>query len=126
MQPSEVVRQRVRQLREEHGWTQTDLSRRLAQLGGTLDRTALVRVEQGRRAVRVEELFQLALALDVNVSTLTAPGADDEVQLTEGLISVSATGRELRLWNAGAVPMPPYQDAAFYTEHAAIKPKAKR
>lgn len=64
---------RVKQTREERGWSQEELARRLEELGLRLDPTAITRLERGSRAVRVEEALLLSMVLGVPLVMLLTP-----------------------------------------------------
>ncbi len=55
-----IIGAKFRALREEHGWTQADVSDRLAALGVPLHQTNVAKLEKGRRPLRVAEAFALA------------------------------------------------------------------
>jgi transcriptional regulator with XRE-family HTH domain len=69
-----IVGARLRELRRKMRpkVTQEDLSGRVAALSVTLDRTAIYRIELGRRTVSDVEIAALAKALRVPVSALFA------------------------------------------------------
>src|SRR4249920_2956625 len=73
--PTEVISGRVRQLREQHGWSARELADRCAEAGmPELTRDVITSLETGRRAsVSVDELFVLALVLDVAPVHLAVP-----------------------------------------------------
>jgi len=56
---------RVRQLREEHGWSQEDFAHR-----AELDRTYVSGIERGRRNPTLDIIHRLARALGVQVADL--------------------------------------------------------
>jgi transcriptional regulator with XRE-family HTH domain len=62
-----VVGLRVRQRREELGWTQVDLE---AALEGHLSRAAISYIESGKRSPTLTTLCRLALALGVHPASL--------------------------------------------------------
>jgi transcriptional regulator with XRE-family HTH domain len=61
---------RVRAQREGGGFTQRELSERLAELGIKLDTSAITRIESGSREPRLKEAFAIALALGVSLTAL--------------------------------------------------------
>jgi transcriptional regulator with XRE-family HTH domain len=118
--PEDIVATRIRELREQHGWSQADLTRQLNRYGAGLDRSQVARVEQGQngrgRRVPIDELILFALALDTSpMNLLFPPDNDARVALTpDGAdIRVDASAREARAWTRGDWPLL-FQDARFY------------
>lgn len=69
--PSDLFAARLRAAREAAGISQAELARRIAALQGTnLESTAITRIEQQTRAVRLEEAVYAARALDVPLLSL--------------------------------------------------------
>lgn len=62
---------RVRELREAHGMTQSDLS-----VATGMNRVTLSKIEQGRQDVGAVRLTRLAAALEVAVQELFEPAHD--------------------------------------------------
>jgi transcriptional regulator with XRE-family HTH domain len=84
----EVIGERVRARREERGWTQAELGKRVGtHLGqGDWSRQVISSTEQGRRAFTAAELVTLAHVLDVSVSYLMMPPPGvDVVELAPGV-----------------------------------------
>jgi transcriptional regulator with XRE-family HTH domain len=91
----QTVARRVRALRERHGWSQQDLVDKLKNFGMPIDRSAVARLENGRRAVSLEEAMRLAFALNVApVHLLVDPDSDEPI--------VPVVGHELEPWAARA------------------------
>ncbi|WP_200213393.1 helix-turn-helix domain-containing protein [Micromonospora coerulea] len=64
--PSEVLGQQVRKWRERRGnLSAQGLANRIAEIGGTLSRVAISKIENGDRGVSLDEWLQLAHALAV-------------------------------------------------------------
>jgi transcriptional regulator with XRE-family HTH domain len=55
-----VLCQKVAQLREERGWSQAELARRLSAVGFEMHQTTVAKLEAGKRPLRVAETFALA------------------------------------------------------------------
>lgn len=89
---SQVVAANVRRWRMGRGLDQPGLAQRLADLGWSVDRTTLNRIENGKRKVTVDDLGALAAALNVPLPLLLLPVYDDAaVQLTpEGTPPINA------------------------------------
>ncbi|KAB7839535.1 helix-turn-helix domain-containing protein [Streptomyces mobaraensis] len=69
--PGDLFARRLRQERERLGISQAELARRMAALLGTnVDSTAITRIEQQTRAVRLDEAVTAAKALGVPLITL--------------------------------------------------------
>lgn len=84
---SEVVRvfgANLRQLREEKGWSQSELARRMQESGWPkYSQVAVSRTEEGTRAVRLDEAIDLAALFDANVSRMISPPSSRAGQIYE-------------------------------------------
>jgi transcriptional regulator with XRE-family HTH domain len=103
---------RVKAVRERHGWTQDELSRRLAEVGRPTDRAVIARIESGGRRARnasFEEVLAFAAALGVSPLALLIP--------TLGVLEIApkiALPVELaRAWITGDAPLRP-EDREIY------------
>jgi transcriptional regulator with XRE-family HTH domain len=95
---------RVRRLRERHGLSQQDLADKLASYGIALDRSAVARLERGRRGISLEEAMYLALAIDVApVHLIVDP--DGELPIVIGKTSPPVAPFEARGWIRGEIPL---------------------
>lgn len=104
MDVAEVVKQRVREVRERRGWTQRQLVDRLKELGVKLDPASLARIETGKRAVKVQELVELAAALEVSPLQLMLPTVGSHpVDVTP---KTTVTTSEARAWARALGPLP--------------------
>lgn len=54
--------QKVRAYRQERGWSQEELARRLRDLGLDMHQTTIAKLEAGRRPTRLSEAYAIALA----------------------------------------------------------------
>jgi transcriptional regulator with XRE-family HTH domain len=70
---SVVVAENVKRWREKRNLDQQGLADRLAELGWSVDRTAITRIERGDRKVAVDDLGLLAVALNVPIPMLLLP-----------------------------------------------------
>lgn len=66
----ESIGRKVRLLREERGWSQTELARRLSDLGLDMHQTTVAKMESGRRPLRVSEAVAITQALKIPANTL--------------------------------------------------------
>ncbi|MDX3006723.1 helix-turn-helix transcriptional regulator [Kribbella solani] len=79
-----VIGRKVRQLREDHGWSQTDLSERLARLGLDIHQTTVAKMESGRRPLRVSEAVAVATAFGLPAGALLwLPLTNEPASLSE-------------------------------------------
>lgn len=76
---SEVVGRNTRATRERRGWTQAVLQAQLERHGLKITRSAIAQLERGKRGVSVDELFALALALEIAPHFLLYPSRDQNV-----------------------------------------------
>ncbi|MBT8163357.1 helix-turn-helix domain-containing protein [Arthrobacter sp. GN70] len=76
--PSDIFARRLRTERERRKISQAELARRMAQvLDSNVDPSAVTRIEQQTRAVRLDEAVAVAAVLDVPIAALLAdPDAD--------------------------------------------------
>jgi transcriptional regulator with XRE-family HTH domain len=80
--PSETFAKELGRTRESKRITQQQLCERLEEMGVRIDRTAVGKIETGKRSVTVDELFALAAALRVSPLTLVIPRADPMMRVT--------------------------------------------
>lgn len=79
--PEEEFGKAVVYWRELAGLSQRALSAKLAESGTTIDPTALSRLEQGKRAVRLNEALAIADALDVELEFLLSRNRTPDAEL---------------------------------------------
>jgi transcriptional regulator with XRE-family HTH domain len=116
---SESVARRVRQLRERHGFSQQDLVTKLQNFGLPIDRSAIARLEVGKRGLIVEELMRLAFVLDVApVHLLVDPDGEESIAPTP---HSEVSPAEARAWICGRMPLVPQDPRMFWFE----RPKAE-
>lgn len=103
---SDVLARRLRELRHERALSAKALSERVSDLGGTLSRGAIARIEAQdaaqRRSVDVAELLLLAAALHVSPTDLLLPPDRQPIQVTP---TVTSSSVELRRWIEGDEPV---------------------
>jgi len=71
-----AVGDNIRHVREHRGLTQRAVSERLAEMGWTIDPTAITRIESGQRELRVNQLALVARALGVTPGSLLISDAE--------------------------------------------------
>lgn len=95
--PGDLFARRLRQERERLGISQAELARRMAALLGTnFDSTAITRVEQQTRAVRLDEAVTAAEALGVPLITLVSDNyaRENEAEIQNQLAELALTEQE--------------------------------
>jgi transcriptional regulator with XRE-family HTH domain len=108
-------RERMAELREAKGMTQTDLARVLRDRHGLRFHQQIVaRIEAWERPVRLDEAYLIAQVLETNLSGMTAvTGSTDSLrmalQLAQRRLDVAATGLVVFLDN-GAEELTPLAD----------------
>ncbi|MEQ4568002.1 helix-turn-helix transcriptional regulator [Paenarthrobacter sp. CAP02] len=100
---NEVVRvfgANLRQLREEKGWSQSELARRMQETGWPkYSQVAVSRTEEGTRAVRLDEAIDLAALFDAPVTRMISTSSTRAGQIFElqrQIAAVASATRELR------------------------------
>lgn len=79
---TDVIAQRVRELRNKRGWSAQRLAEEMAAIGWPWERMVVTKLENGRRqSVSVEEWLALAYLLDVAPIHLLIPLDDGYVQI---------------------------------------------
>jgi transcriptional regulator with XRE-family HTH domain len=68
--PSQILARNLGALRRLRGYRQEFVAERMMYLGHSWTRQTVGEVEQGRRNVTVDELFSLALVLEITMQTL--------------------------------------------------------
>ena len=77
--PSDTFARRLRSERERQRISQAELARGMAEVLGTnVDPTAVTRIEQQTRAVRLDEAVAVAIVLDVPISALLSDHSAEE------------------------------------------------
>jgi transcriptional regulator with XRE-family HTH domain len=114
--PSRVFGEQVRGVRTRKGWTsQQHLADRLEELGHDIDRSAIARLETGKRGVPLDEAFAIAAALEVSPLSLMLPREPDDPVAVAPRLTVSA--EEAREWVRGDEPLP-NQDRQFFEQES--------
>jgi transcriptional regulator with XRE-family HTH domain len=114
MKPSEVFAARLRDMREARGLSQAELAQLATEQGCELDRAAVLRIENGKRRLALDEAVALAWALRaVPAQLLTAPeGATLALTDDDGV-----DGEGLRNWFVYGDPLLA-QPASLETDEA--------
>ncbi|MEU3047812.1 helix-turn-helix transcriptional regulator [Streptomyces sp. NPDC006984] len=95
--PGDLFARRLRQERERLGISQAELARRMAALLGTnVDSTAITRIEQQTRAVRLDEAVTAAEALGVPLITLVSDdyARENEAEIQNQLAELALAEQE--------------------------------
>jgi transcriptional regulator with XRE-family HTH domain len=95
--PGDIFARRLRQERERRNISQAELARRVAEILGTnVDPSAITRIEQQTRAVRLDEAVAAAEALDMPLALLLSddPAAENEAKLQQYLAELALAQRK--------------------------------
>ena len=108
--PSSYVGRQVRRYRDKRGWSQQRLADRLAELGATgWSQTKIHKIEHDVQQVLVDDLFALAIALDVSPLYLLVPleGHDENDRAYKVALGgkVARWPRDVRQWIRGVRPI---------------------
>jgi len=95
MRPSEVFAHRLREVRTARGMSQAKLARLMTDAGRPLSKVALLRIENGRRGLSLDEALTLAELLNVAPAHLLSPPDGAYAMLTDGH---GISGNEMRIW----------------------------
>jgi transcriptional regulator with XRE-family HTH domain len=109
---SDVAAARIREVRKRRGWQPADLAARCAKLGADqLTENVIENLEGGRRRggkrrrdLTVDELFALALALNVFPTHLLVP-TDDSDEPYRVTATVKDSNFRVRCWVRGLLPL---------------------
>lgn len=112
--PVATIAQRVKELRARRGWTAAQLGKELGKYDIRWDRFTVANLESGKRQnVTVNELFALALALDVAPTNLLVPLDDRLYRITPTRTEDADT---VRSWVRGEQPLPGTDERTFFAE----------
>lgn len=101
--PSEILGDQVKEWRRKRNLSAQQLADRVAELGGTLDRVAISKLENGQRGVSLDEALMLAAALNVPPPLLILPlGSESRVRITDESVIHPHLALE---WLAGQQPL---------------------
>lgn len=115
MTPTQVVAQRVKELRTRRGLTAEQLAARLVEQGVSWQRGTVAKLETGRREnITVAELLALAVVLDVApVHLLVPPDSDTPYRVSD---TQTATPQSARGWIRGFEPLTGADPRKFFSE----------
>lgn len=93
----DLFRRRMREVREQAGMSQVELARRMAaQMGSRVDPPTITRMENGERAVRIQEAVAAAAALEVPLDELLRLGGTNaEARIATVRFSLERAENEL-------------------------------
>jgi transcriptional regulator with XRE-family HTH domain len=79
--PSDIFRARMREVRQQKGWTQEELAVRASGCGvKKLDASAITRLEGGQRGATLDDAIAIAAALGVNLLELVSASPETEMR----------------------------------------------
>jgi transcriptional regulator with XRE-family HTH domain len=86
--PEEIAGRQLALLREERGWSQSEVARRMKVYGYNWHQTTVGRVENGKRPLRLNELMHLAamfgvLPIQLIVPNVTPDRLSDDIKAVE-------------------------------------------
>lgn len=91
---SETLAIELRSTRRRREWTQQDLADRLSAIGASVDRSAIAKIEAGKRGVSVDEALWLAVALGVSPTALLLPRSGGRFQVAPTVVVTAAYARD--------------------------------
>lgn len=84
------LRQRLRDEREHHGWSQAALAAAVRRRGLLCHETTIAKIEAGSRAVRVDELTVLSEIFTVSIDMLVGRNRSGELAWAAGNLTAAA------------------------------------
>jgi transcriptional regulator with XRE-family HTH domain len=118
--PTEVIAERMRELRNGRGWSAQRLAEEMTKVGIPWDRSIVANIENGRRAsIAIEEVLALAYVLSVAPVHLIVPPVDGEA--TDLLYRVApevatTTPGFARAWIRGQTPIGKVSARRYFSE----------
>lgn len=100
--PSEVLPGELRALRRHRGWTQQELADQLEELGASIDRSTVAKIESGGRRLTIDEVFLFAAALEVSPLALLLPRREEVIAVAPKL---NASSTDVLQWARGVHPL---------------------
>jgi transcriptional regulator with XRE-family HTH domain len=117
---SDVFRQRLSETRQARALSLGALGRLMRDAGHrTIDKAAVLRIEQGKRGISLDEAFAFASVLFAVPAQLFTPPGDERVYITQ---NYAVDGEEMRAWlrygdafvaHGGDLPEELWQDRAM-------------
>jgi len=95
LRPSDVFATRLREIRDDRGFSQAELARRMTEAGRPMSKAALLRIEKGTRGLSLDEAVALAELLGVAPAHMLSPPDDAIVWLTS---KSGVDGSGMRNW----------------------------
>jgi hypothetical protein len=123
--PSKSVAERIKESARRQGCTLPRLAGRCAEVGAPwLTRDVLASITSSRRRITVDDLYAIALALNLPPSSLLVPLGEPRVALTP---TITADPRHVLEWDRGDAPLTvkgharvrPFRDGPAWDEAAA-------
>ncbi|MGZ4394536.1 MAG: helix-turn-helix domain-containing protein [Gaiellaceae bacterium] len=102
MSPREVFASRLPEIRRTRGVSQAELARLMTDQGRPLDKQAVLRIENGRRGLALDEALAICELLLVAPAHMLTPPEGSDIWLTEGR---GLRENEVRNWLLFADPL---------------------
>jgi transcriptional regulator with XRE-family HTH domain len=99
--PSKVFTDRLREVRDDRGYSQAGLARRMTEAGRKLGKLAYMRIENDDRGLSLDEALALAFILRVAPAHLLTPPEGELVALVDG---ANVNGEAMRNFLRSGVP----------------------
>lgn len=100
--PSMIFGRRIQERRRALDWSQTELAEAMTHAGFEMSKTAILRIENGTRELKLDEAIAFAQVLHVPFAYLLEPPADDMLALTE---DYATDGDGLTRWLVTGTPL---------------------
>ena len=110
--PSQVFRQRLRQVRQARNWTQPELAAKLSDQGAEITAFTINRLENSNRGVSLDEAVAIAAVLGPSLLHIIVPLDDRErIDLTP---QMPVRPVDARAWLRGQRPLQQADEQIFY------------
>lgn len=115
--PTEVVVERMKEIRLARGWSVHTLVERLADIGRVdITENSIWNIQIGRSRLSLDFVFAIAAALEVSPSALLSVRPDSDV-IVEVLPGVQVSAHRFNAWVSAVQPLPGGNDEIFASHH---------
>jgi transcriptional regulator with XRE-family HTH domain len=107
LRPSQVFAVRLRELRNQRGYSQADLARLMQEAGRPVSKVAVLRIEKGERGLTLDEAIAFARVLGAVPAHMLSPRDEGLVWITG---NQAVDGEGMRAWLRTGEPLGGFQE----------------